>query len=112
LKPSKTTAKLPSARCSSATVPLASDATRWNEPIATVVGPEAAALEAGLETALGATVVAPLGCVDAGAGATELTVPPEHAAIMAVVRTTSSGPAARFIGGLDSVDGHKCRSRP
>src|SRR5438093_2522916 len=97
LKSSKTTAKLPSARCSSATVPVASDATRWNEPIATAVGPDGTALETALEAALGAPVVATLGSVEAGGGAIEFTVPPEHAAIKTVVRRTRTEPSARFI---------------
>src|SRR5207247_390543 len=53
LKSSNTTAKLPSARCSRATVPMASASTRWNAPMATVVGPDAAGLEPTLGTVAG-----------------------------------------------------------
>src|SRR2546426_1299221 len=91
LKSSNTTAKLPFARCSRATVPLASASTRWNVPIATVVGPDAA----GLDTTLGA--------VAGGGEPTGLAVAPlVQAARRVTEMTTRAGPAGRCIGGLVS----------
>src|SRR5437899_11058480 len=89
LNSSNTTAKLPSARCSRATVPVASASTRWNDPIATVVGPDAAGLAATLDE------------VDGGGDPTGVVVAPLVQAVRrAVVRMTRAERTARFIGGL------------
>src|SRR5712692_9265054 len=90
---SNTTAKLPSARCSRATVPLASASTRWNDPVATVVGPDAAGL------------AALLGAVDGGGDPTGVVAPLVQAVRRAVVRMTRAERTARFIGGLASLQG-------
>ena len=94
---SNTTAKLPSARCSKATVPLASASTRWNVPIATVVGPD----DAGLDATFGA--------VDGGGDATGVVVAPlAQAARTAVDKMTTTERVARFIGGLLAFRNRAC----
>src|SRR5438034_9543253 len=101
LKSSNTTAKLPSARCSRATVPVASGSRRGNAPMATVVGPDAAGLEPTLGTVAG------------GGDPTGLVVAPLVQVPRMVADTrTRAEPAERRMGGLASVPGARACGLP